>query len=63
MANAGNENIGEYTTTGGTVGSGTLISGNNLNPWGVAVIPEPSTWAMLIAGAGLLLAFRRRDKA
>jgi hypothetical protein len=37
-------------------GQSTLVS------WGLTIVtvPEPQTWAMLVGGAGMLLAFRRR---
>jgi hypothetical protein len=38
--------IGEYTTSGATVNA-TLITGLGNNPSALAVVPEPSTWALL----------------
>ena len=62
VTNEGSNTIGEYTTTGGTVNA-SLVSGLH-TPQGIAIIPEPSTWALIVAGAGLLIfAFRWRVKA
>ncbi|HEX4085535.1 MAG TPA: PEP-CTERM sorting domain-containing protein, partial [Chthoniobacteraceae bacterium] len=46
--------VGEYTTSGATVNA-SLITGLDA-PQGIAVaaVPEPSTWAALIAGIGIL---------
>ena len=50
--------IGEYTTSGATVNA-SLVSGLN-GPIGIAVVPEPSAWALLGIAAAALLAFRPR---
>lgn len=39
-----------------SVYASTNLSGPNF----IAIVPEPSTWAMLAAGAGSLPGFRRR---
>jgi hypothetical protein len=39
-----------------------LISGLAA-PWGIVVVPEPSTWAMLATGTASLLALRCRKSA
>jgi uncharacterized protein YjiK len=61
VTNEGTGTIGEYTTSGALVNA-SLVSGLS-NPYGIAVeaVPEPSTWAMLLGGLGLL-AFGRRRK-
>jgi len=56
-----NDRIGEYTTSGATVNAA-LVTGLN-DPQGIAVedVPEPSTWAMVLGGLGLL-ALRLRTR-
>jgi hypothetical protein len=67
VVNNGTNSIGKYTTAGATVNA-SLITGLN-GPIDIAVVPEPSTWAMLATGAGALLLFgrcyrhRRRDRS
>jgi hypothetical protein len=58
VVNSGNGTVGEYTTSGATVNA-SLISGL-VNPYGIAVAPEPTFGGVLVAGAGSLLAIRRR---
>ncbi len=58
VADAGLGTVGEYTTAGQVVNA-SLISGLPL-PVNLAIIPEPSTWALLAMGAGALLLGRRR---
>ncbi len=60
VASWGAGTIGEYTTSGGTV-IAALVSGLNY-PSGIAVTPEPSTLALLVAGALGLVGYgwRRR---
>jgi DNA-binding beta-propeller fold protein YncE len=63
VTNGENGTIGEYTSSGVTVTT-SLVS-NLSDPQGIAIVPvpEPSTWVMLAAGAGMLLiiALRRRE--
>lgn len=60
VANAGSiKTVGEYDATTGDAINATLLSGVN-GPEFIAVVPEPSTFAMLVGGFGSLLAFRRR---
>jgi fibronectin-binding autotransporter adhesin len=50
-------------TTAGDVGTFTFSGGDiDLDLTAVAVVPEPSTWVMLIVGNGLLLVMTRRLK-
>lgn len=53
-----NSRLKVYTTSGATVNP-SLISGLN-KPWGIAVVPEPSTSAVLAAGVISLFTIRRR---
>lgn len=39
------------------------LSGSKFDVWAVAVVPEPETYAMLLAGLGLIGAVARRRKA
>ena len=59
VTNANNGTIGEYTTSGATVNA-SLITGLNGGPGGIAVVPEPSTFAMGILGVLSLVTFGRR---
>src|SRR5450759_241341 len=64
--------IGEYTTSGATVNA-SLISGSGFYPTNIAVsaapvsapVPEPSTYAMMLAGLGLIgfIAYRRKNNS
>jgi hypothetical protein len=56
-----NGNIGQYTTSGAVLNA-SLISGLN-QPLSFAVVPEPSTWALLAAVAGSLFLRRRSGRA
>ena len=47
------------TTAGGAFGGGTVFS---LSDTGFAVVPEPGSWAMLMAGFGLIGAAARRQR-
>jgi hypothetical protein len=60
VANNFDGTIGEYTTSGATVNV-SLISGLG-SPFGIAVVPEPSSWALLAMGTGVLYAVHRRMK-
>jgi hypothetical protein len=57
---AGASDVGEYTTSGSTVNASLITPGEPTG--GITVIPEPSAWALLAAGAGLLIAFRAKSK-
>ena len=61
VVTSGSNNIGEYTTSGATVNAA-LVTGNHNFSYVTVVqpVPEPSTWAMLAAGFGVLLLYRRR---
>ena len=61
VANQGNNTIGEYTTAGATVNAA-LISSGFFSPYGIAVVPEPSTIALGILGCLSLIAFGRRPR-
>jgi hypothetical protein len=50
--------IGEYTISGAVVNA-SLITGVNY-PYGIAIVPEPSTLALLALGVGAWLFVRRR---
>ena len=52
----GNDNFGTYTLTVRGPGTATFF------PGGGGVIPEPATWAMLIAGFGLVGSALRRHR-
>jgi len=65
VAYNGGSTIGEYdATTGAPIGTGTLISSGLHGADAIAVetqaAPEPSTWAMLLGGLGVLTFLRRR---
>jgi hypothetical protein len=60
VASVGNNTIGEYTTSGATVNA-SLVSGlGRYNPWGLEVVPEPSTMALIGIGMGALYLIHRR---
>jgi streptogramin lyase len=62
VTNTATGTVGEHTNAGAVVNAA-LVSGLS-GPEGIAVVPEPSTWAMLTTGAGVLLVFpRRKSKA
>ena len=44
-------------------GNGTAADGNTSLTFTTAVVPEPSTWAMMVGGVGILLGFRRRRRS
>jgi hypothetical protein len=54
VTNAGNNTIGEYTTSGATVNA-SLVSGSGLNfPNGIAIVSTPEPPTSLVLGTGLL---------
>jgi hypothetical protein len=56
-------NIGEYSLDGTTF-NGELLTDADLHSADcIAVIPEPSPWAMLAAGMGGIIAFRKRRRS
>jgi hypothetical protein len=62
VVNEGVGTIGEYTTKGATVNPA-LISGLN-SPFGIVVVPEPSTWSLVGIGFALIVGFAvRRHKS
>jgi hypothetical protein len=66
VVNTSADTIGEYTNSGATVNA-SLVSGLN-GPFGIAVsapVPEPSTYAMMLAGLGLIgfIAYRRKSNS
>jgi hypothetical protein len=62
VVNNGGGTIGEYNATTGAAINASLVSGLNGGPFGIAAVPEPSTWAagLLTAGAILYSIWRRR---
>jgi PEP-CTERM motif len=62
VANSGDGTIGEYTTAGDPIAP-TLISGLTGEIYGIAVVPEPATFALLaLAGGAFLLRRRSRNQ-
>ena len=62
VANSGNGTISEYTTSGDPVAP-SLITGLSGDVYGIAVVPEPATFALLaLASGGFLLRRRCRGK-
>jgi hypothetical protein len=60
VVNSGQSTIGEYNaTTGATVDASLLVTGSN-DPYGIAVLPEPSSVVLAVLGlAGFMLLVRR----
>ncbi|MGI9088908.1 MAG: beta strand repeat-containing protein [Chthoniobacterales bacterium] len=58
VTNFGSGTVGEYNATTGAAINASLITGFN-QPIGIAVVPEPATWALLGLGAILLCACQR----
>lgn len=59
VANQSNNTIGEYTMSGATVNPA-LVSSGFFSPYGVAVVPESPTWALLMPGSTALFVIGRR---
>ncbi len=54
--------VGEYTTAGATVNA-SLITGLSLNnEEGIAIVPEPATWTLLVTGMAAFIAFRNQPR-
>ncbi len=66
ISDEGQPNVTEYTyttSTGTQVSTGTFdITGTSFDPYGLAIIPEPST-ALLLLGSGAMFFLRRRRPA
>jgi hypothetical protein len=52
VSSYGGNEIGEYTTSGGTLNANLIMGVGGINA--IVLVPEPSTWAMLLGGLGLL---------
>ena len=61
----GSNRIGEYTTSGGTVNAALVTGLSTPYNFTIATVPEPSTYAMALAGlaCGGYVVFRRRKRA
>jgi hypothetical protein len=58
--------LNEYNTSGELLDA-TLVTGLTSDPYDditimPEAIPEPSTWALVVISAGLLMVFRRRER-
>ncbi|MCL2590198.1 MAG: DVUA0089 family protein [Betaproteobacteria bacterium] len=67
IGNWPNSPVGNNIADGFTALSGSLIPNRGNGEWvvhitGVSVVPEPETWAMLLAGLGIVGAIARRRK-
>lgn len=62
IPNISGGNVGLYTTAGATINASFITGLNNPGSFAFLSIPEPTTWAMLLTGTGLmaLRAVRRR---
>jgi streptogramin lyase len=58
VVNNGQNSIGQYDATTGAAINATLITGLS-NPQGIAVVPEPAAWLLLVLGAVWLAFFVR----
>jgi hypothetical protein len=62
VINNTNGTIGEYNATTGAAINSSLVSGLD-GPYGIAVVPEPSSWAGGLLTAGILVYSTLRSRA
>lgn len=60
VSDYGSGNIYQFTPDGTRSTFATGLTGPAFMAFEPAVVPEPSIWAMMIAGAGMLISFRVR---
>ena len=56
VVNNGTNSVGEYDAATGAAINAALITGLN-DPQGIAIVPEPATLTLLVAGLAVLFAF------